>query len=285
MIDYHVHPDYSIDAQGSIDEYCKKAVERGLKEIAFTTHVDTDPETDDCIVSVRGKTIDVRTSRWIEDYEYAIRAAEETYVEQGLTVLMGMELDIYPEVVNNLPESILSAEWDLVIGSMHLIDHLAISKRSDAALIFSRYTLEELGTLYYSTLQDTVETSIINVLGHIDLYRRYGNKFYGEEIDDLWKPYIDTLAEKMKKHDVGFEINTLPWRKGMAQPHPSPHLIEMLTGKGIKTVTLGSDSHFPEDIGSDIVKAARMLDERCGLKPSRFRKGNAVGRIEGIGTH
>ena len=41
--DYHVHPDYSVDATGTLREFCDKAIEIGLSEIVFTTHVDCNP--------------------------------------------------------------------------------------------------------------------------------------------------------------------------------------------------------------------------------------------------
>ena len=42
--DYHVHPDYSIDASPvKIRDYCQKALELELREICFTTNVELDP--------------------------------------------------------------------------------------------------------------------------------------------------------------------------------------------------------------------------------------------------
>ncbi len=283
MIDYHIHPDYSIDAEGSIDEFCQAAIRAGLREIAFTTHLDTDPLTNDCIVNVRGKVVDVHSRAWFEDYEVSIRDAEDKYADEGLVVLMGAELDIYPEIASNLSEGFLSAGWDLIIGSVHLIDHLAISKKEDAAVIYSRYTAAELGDLYFSTLRDTVQTSLVNVLGHIDLYRRFGEQAYGDEIYELWKPHIIELAQKMNRYGVGFEINTSSWRKGQREPHPSLEIIRALTGNGVSVVTIGSDSHRPEDVGYGIRRAAQVLRDCCDLQPSTFRKGRVNGTMEIVG--
>ncbi|HHX94976.1 MAG TPA: PHP domain-containing protein, partial [Clostridia bacterium] len=44
LTDYHVHPDYSIDASPvKIRQYCRRALELGIVEICFTTHVELDP--------------------------------------------------------------------------------------------------------------------------------------------------------------------------------------------------------------------------------------------------
>jgi histidinol-phosphatase (PHP family) len=41
MFDYHIHPNYSIDAEGEVEDFCKAALNAGLKEIAFTESLRT----------------------------------------------------------------------------------------------------------------------------------------------------------------------------------------------------------------------------------------------------
>ena len=276
MFDYHIHPNYSIDAEGGIDDFCRAAITKGVKEIAFTTHLDTDRQTEDCIVRVKDEIIDVRSKVWIEDYEDAIRTAADKYRNENLVVLLGVELDIYPGVIESLPEGFLDVEWDLVIGSVHLIDHQAISLKNEAESIFSKHSVEELGEKYFSILLDTIETSVINILGHLDLYRRFGEDFYGFQIHELWKPHIDELADRMKKYNVGFEINTSSWRKGQQEPLPSSNFIEALVNRGVETITVGSDAHTPNDVGADVDRALNLLWSSCGVQPSRFQKGKKV---------
>jgi len=60
--DYHVHPDYSIDASPvKIREYCQKALELGLAEICFTTHIELDPvrREKDNFVNLNGEKVPV----------------------------------------------------------------------------------------------------------------------------------------------------------------------------------------------------------------------------------
>ena len=42
MLDYHIHTTYSPDGQMSMETVCERAIEAGLKEIAFTDHIDMD---------------------------------------------------------------------------------------------------------------------------------------------------------------------------------------------------------------------------------------------------
>ena len=259
MLDYHVHPNYSIDAEGSLEEFCKAALEKGLREIAFTTHLDSDPETDDCLVRVEGDLIDVRSSYWLEHYESSIRQMGDIYSEQGLEVRLGIEVDIYPGVEERLPERFNSTDFDIIIGSVHLIDHLAISAKDKASEIFSKYSLQEMGKRYFTTLEDSITSSFFDIIGHLDLYRRFGERHYGPGIRELWMPYLDRIASKMKKHNVGFEINTSPLRRGQNNTMPERALAKALSERGISTVIVGSDAHTPRNIGAGVVEAITLL--------------------------
>ena len=276
MIDYHIHPNYSQDAKGSLEEFCDSAIMHNVKEIAFTTHVDSDPATDDCFVVVEGKKIDVKSDYWLEHYESSIRLVGDIFKEKGLVVRLGAELDLYPGVMNNLPEKFHSTEFDIILGSVHLIDHLAISAQKESQSVFTKYSVEDIGEIYFNTLIQSIEESPITVLSHLDLYRRYGELYYGNKIHTLWQSHIKELTDKMKIHNVGFEINTSTWRKGMNDPMPSIELISALIKNGVTTISVGSDAHKPKDVGSGIDKAIALLVENGFPAPSVFEKGKAV---------
>jgi len=259
VFDYHIHPNYSIDAKGSIEEFCQSSLKRGLKEIAFTTHFDTDTIAEDCYIAVQGQRMDSLAGEWLEDYEASIRAAEDKYKEMGLKVLLGVEVDYIPDVESILPEQFYSADFDIVLGSAHLIDHIAISAGNRAPEVFRRYTMEELGERYYTLLLNAIESELFDIIAHLDLYRRFGQVFYGDEIREIWKPYLHDLVSSMKKYNVGFEINTSPLRKGQIQPMPDENIIKALKEAGVMTVTIGSDAHAPSDVGAGVEEAIQIL--------------------------
>lgn len=276
MFDYHIHPNYSIDAEGSIDEFCEAALKKGLEEIAFTTHLDTDTIADDCYVNVKGKRISTRSNLWLEDYESSIRAADDRYKEQGLRVRVGVEVDYIDEIDGALPEKFHSTDFDIILGSMHLIDHIAISASDRAEEAFKRYSVEEIGSKYYSKLQDAIESGLFDIIAHIDLYRRHGLIFYGESVRNIWKPHIVSLASAMRHNNVGFEINTSPLRRGQQQPMPEEKIVRELQKQGVSLVIVGSDAHAPTDVGANIKDAYELL-RKCGFSEvSRFEKRRAL---------
>ena len=275
MFDYHVHPNYSIDAEGSIEEFCEIALKRGLQEIAFTTHLDTDNAGDDCFVNVKGKRVDTRSSIWLEDYEASIRSADDEYKEKGLRVRLGVEVDFIQDIHGSLPERFHSTDFDIILGSVHLIDHIAISAEGRAENAFKKYSMDELGEKYYTHIMEAVESDLFDILAHIDLYRRYGQNFYGDGIREIWKPHISDLADMMKRYNVGFEVNTSPLRKGQTQPMPEVDIIKALKDRGVNIVTTGSDAHRPQDIGTGIERATQLLRESGFSNISQFEKRTA----------
>jgi histidinol-phosphatase (PHP family) len=264
MIDYHIHADYSIDAEGTVEQFCEVAANKGLKEIAFTTHVDADRTGQDHFVMVRGRKVDVKNGLWLEEYENHVRTAGDELSGGGLKVLLGAELDCYPDVEHDLPERFFSTDFDIILGSVHLIDHVAISAGSSATQILKKYSAEELGAKYFSTLLEAVECKHFDVLAHLDLYKRFGEQYYGDIVADLWRPHIEELATKMHKNEVGFEINTSPWRRGGTEAMPGPKLMAALVDRGISTITLGTDAHRPADVGTGINRAIDEL-KRIGV--------------------
>ncbi len=272
MFDYHIHPNYSIDAEGEVWDFCEAALEVGLKEIAFTTHLDTDRVADDCYVNVKGRRVDVSSSLWFEDYESTIRDAGDQFADSGLKVLLGVEVDCFPEVENALPERFFSTDFDIILGSVHLIDHIAISAGERAEEVLRRYSMEDLVEKYFSIMLDSMDLEIFDILAHIDLYRRFGESFYGDAIHEMWKPHLGNLADKMKRRNVGFEINTSSLRRGMKQSMPDERIIQALREAGIETVTVGSDAHKPQDVGKGIDQALEII-KRIGFPgPSKYRK-------------
>ena len=275
MIDYHIHPNYSIDAEGDIEEFCEKAIRAELDEIAFTTHLDTDGK-DDCFVQVKGKRIDVQSSYWLEDYEASVREANEKYADRGLKVLLGVEVDCYPGIEERLPERFYSTDFDIILGSVHLVDHIAISDGKRAPKIMRNYSLDELSEVYYGVLLDSLGLNLFDIVAHLDLYVRYGEQYYGEQVNEIWKPYISRIAQKMKKYHIGFEVNTSSWRRERSEPMPSTQIIVSLLEEGVTNVTTGSDAHTPKDVGKGIERATQLLQKVGFTAISRYEKRQRV---------
>ena len=117
----------------------------------------------------------------------------------------------------------------------------------------------EAGNIYFDVIKDVLKSRIFDILGHLDIYRRYGEDFFGPEIHSLWKPHIDELCRIMKAQGVGYEINTSSIRRGFLEPMPEGVIVEAMNDRGVNTVIVGSDAHQPSEVGGGIVAALDLL--------------------------
>jgi histidinol-phosphatase (PHP family) len=277
LSDFHVHPDYSLDAKGTLVEYCQRAIEIGLKRICFTTHYDADPERKeiDYFFRVDGKMVPL-TRKAVNRYLDDVKRAKEKYAPLGLEVLGGLEVDYAPHIENNLRKELSNFELDYILGAVHCMEHIAITSHLEAEEYFKRKTVKELCKEYYQTVIQAAESGLFDCVAHLDCYRKYGLAFYGEEIMTAHRAFIKPALSSLVRNKIGIEINTAVRRKGQKEFYPSKEILNLVKDFGIKIVALGSDAHKVEDLGKDLKEAFSLAQEfmskdkcRGGIYPAR----------------
>lgn len=261
MQDYHIHPDFSFDAKGSVDEFCQAALLAGLVDIAFTTHYDTNPVADYCYVVIGGEKVPAQDGQWLEQYENTIRHTSDKYKNEGLTVQFGVELDCYPGVLENLPERFFKTEFDFVLGSAHILESDDLATPDGLLQSFKKYSPQGAVDLYYALIIEAMELEVFDVLSHLDVYRRFGEDHCGGKIFGKWESHVEELAKVMNRLSIGFEINTSTWRQNQTNPMPEQGLVKALGENGVNIVTVGSDSHRPNEVGAGIDRAYNLLKD------------------------
>lgn len=260
--DYHIHPDYSIDASPiKIRDYCKKALELNLTEICFTTHIELDPirrEVDNFIY-LNGEKISVFNHVWLDSYFNEITQAQEEFKNDDLKVKAGIEIGYNQgseihigKIVNNYP-------FDFVMGAIHCLDHIAISSMKESPRYFQNKSLAQLKTDYFTTLKDAVTTGFFDCIAHVDLYIRYGIRHHGPEILTIHRGVIEPIFSEMAQRKIGLEINTSSRRRGLEEFHPTEEILSLAVKSGIEIFTVGSDAHSLDDLGSYIDEALLIL--------------------------
>ncbi len=264
--DCHVHPDYSLDATGTIDQYCQRALELGLKEICFTTHYDSDPLRKDIdpFMRIDGKLAPLSqesVKRYIED----VKRAGQKYGPSGLRVKTGLEADYAPHIEDKLRRDLACFDLDYRLGAVHCLDHIAISASKEAERYFKRKGVTEMVTEYYKVLKQAVESELFDVMAHLDIYKKYGLGFYGEKVLTAHRGLVEPVLELMAKNGVGMEINTGLLRKGHKEFCPGLEILNLALDMGVKITAFGSDAHKVEHLGKGI-KEAYLSVERLKSK-------------------
>lgn len=241
MYDYHTHTDFSDDSATPMNEMLEAAIAMGMKEIAITDHYDPDYPDPNFPFEVD-----------FPSYHRALTAAEEIYGSR-LGVIKGLEIGIqHGETLEKCKAAAISFPYDFLIGSFHSFDgvdlYTAPYHEMEDSLILPAY---------YSYVHDCLRNyTDYDVLGHLNVIDRYLSiipdyTLAGDEIDAI----LRLLADEGK----GIEINTSSWRYGMGdRTHPTLPMLRRFRDLGGEILTIGSDAHRPEDLGSRFEDAVEM---------------------------
>ena len=276
MVDYHIHPDFSHDAQGSIDEFCARAVEMGLGEICFTTHYEPDPARSD-IEHVRvGGRMQPVDSDWPEAYFAAIQAARARF--PGLVVLAGVEVGYDPGIVGTISDFISRHPFDFVLGAVHSLDSVCLTSKDELDRFKTEFLPqgpEKVAEQYFHDFRSAAGSQLFDCLAHLDIYRKciqplFDSRF-ARTVDSLLPSVLKFVAES----GTGIEVNTSALRRGNAESYPEQCILKLARDAGVRVFTTGSDSHRPADLGKGLDVAVQTLGD-LGITPARFRRRRLV---------
>lgn len=261
LADYHVHPDFSIDSVGSINEFCEAALKRSLAEICFTTHYDSNPQSDGeaniiLIKGVRKPAVPENLAYYVE----AVQKAHEKYYPAGLSVKTGVEIGWYPgceEMVSGLKERF---NFDFVLCGIHELNDVCFCCKEHYKKCFGRFeTRDAMLETYFKEVIAAVRSGLFDVIAHLDYYKKYGLKYYGPELNEAYEPYIDEVFSALKDSGTALEVNTAALRKGISDYYPSVKIINAARRAGVEVTYLGSDAHAPNEIGYDFEAASALV--------------------------
>ncbi|MEO0077408.1 MAG: histidinol-phosphatase HisJ family protein [candidate division WOR-3 bacterium] len=277
MIDYHVHPDFSHDARGSVADYCRRAVETGIEEICFTTHYEPDPERagiEHVRVGGERRTVD---SAWPWDYLAAIEESRRQF--PSLIVRAGVEVGYEKGLEGKISDFLSRYQFDFVLCGTHFVNHIAITSGAELEEFKTRYLplgAEWFAETFFGYVRAAVGSGLFDCIAHIDIYRKYIAPLFGGELEAACRSRLQRAVEQVAAAGIGLEVNTAGLRRGGGETYPPEWVVRAARDAGVRTFTIGSDAHRPEDLGAG-VDDARVMLARLGLRPARFSGRRLVG--------
>jgi histidinol-phosphatase (PHP family) len=248
--DYHVHESHSSDAPGAtVERYCRMAEDRGIDEIAFTTHF-----------IIVGPDVEVGVSpSQIPDYLEEIQGARDT---TSVELRAGLEVDYFPEEEGRLGRILDEHPLDFVLGSLHYIRDHDIGTRRGSLEFFGGRPLEEALDVYFTGFREAIESGLFDAMAHPDYFRKHIRLTHEEPV--TWEKYGTAVYEaidSMKSSGVGFEVNSSGWRYGVEGVYPVDGFLRAARDAGVDNVTVGSDSHSIDGLGVNTLMAVQRLEE------------------------
>lgn len=248
LADSHMHSSFSGDSEAKMNDMVESAIAKGLMAITFTEHMDYD------FVYTEEEPegfFEVNT----DSYLYDLLRAREKYGAK-IQINFGIELGMQTHINQKNVLYSNSYPFDFIIASSHLCNH----KDPYLPEFFEGRDEKEGYHEYFKYIIDVVNSFWnYDVYGHLDYVLRYGpnkNKFftmeeYGDEISEILKIIIH--------NGKGIEANTSGFHYGMGGPHPNIEILKRYKELGGEILTIGSDAHTPDRIGSHFKETAELL--------------------------
>lgn len=250
MYDYHVHTTFSKDSSLEAEEGIQRAIQMGIKEIAFTDHAE---------LSVwRPNDIIVDDLFDIPSYIETMNQYKEKYKDQ-ISIKLGIEIGLQREEKDRIDQLINDYPFDFVIGSSHTIEKYDLYFRK----LFENKTKEEAYERYFQEVRKIVEEiDSYNVYGHLDVVRRYAYGTYEDiTINHMEREMMEEILKIIIQKGKGIEVNTSGFRYGIHSTNPDIDIIKRYKSLGGEMITVGSDAHKKEDIGYKILETYDLLKD------------------------
>jgi len=259
LMDYHTHSTCSPDAKHCIADLAQAAVIRGLSEICVTDHYDID--------GIDGvgpdDTYDVR--EYAGQLEYA-----RALVRDRLVLVSGVELGEAAHDPGKARALLDAYPYDFVLGSLHNLrgtdDFFALRYESVAAC-------QPLIERYIQELIEMARRGDFDAVGHLTYPLRYMIGKYRLPVD--FRPFEDglrALFTLLAQSGKGLEVNTSGLRGALKDTMPDLWCLKLFRRCGGEIVTVGSDAHTIQDIGSHIADGYRLLSAAGFTHVASFRQ-------------
>lgn len=289
MGDYHVHlhPHGPYTGEGPppgqypvdhIEAYVEHAAARGATEIAFTEHLYR------CIESR-----DVLGKWWKRDPRPDLAATTKAYVrservlsleryvqavvdakDRGLPVLLGLEVDYFPETAEAVADFLAPYPFDVLIASTHWLDAWGVDLAEQVSE-FARRGREAAYEDYFAVETQLAASGLFDVLAHADVVKKQGI-FLDTAPTDLY----EGLTVAAARGGVAVEVSTAGLHQPAEEMYPAAELLRRFHNHGVP-ITIASDAHTPEDCGRDRELAVELA--RSVGYTERIAFSRRVGRM------
>lgn len=248
-VDYHIHTAFSPDCRTPMEAQVKRAAELGLDEICITDH------------------LEFGLREWMgheTDFASCRRALDALRSLPGAPVLrFGVEAGVSctPGEFQRLTRVLRNTRFDFVIASAHVVGGTNPMEPD----FFEGRTFPQACRLYLSALLEGLERldpALYSCVGHVDFPVK-GRLRLGGPPASLRYEYAPDHLDAIFRLAIGegkcVEINTSPF--SLMEGRPELDWLRRYVELGGEYVTVGSDSHRPEQLGAGFGLALELARE------------------------
>lgn len=253
LYDQHLHSWFSVDSDSDPAANVRQALALGLAGLSITDHYDTHP-------------IEWPVCKY--DYDAIAKAIAGLRDEFGERIFIGHGIEVcyQPEQMEWVLPFVESHRFDVVLLSVHWFGGRALHLREhweglDPAGGTRAYLEEVLKAVRFVLDLKRQGRKPFDILGHLDLVKRYTVRFYNTFEIRSHREIIDEILRTCLEADLVPEVNLSSLRQSLPEPMPADWTVRRYAELGGEAMSLGSDAHSPEHVGSHFAEGAAMLRE------------------------
>jgi histidinol-phosphatase (PHP family) len=121
--------------------------------------------------------------------------------------------------------------------------------------------LKEIYREYFDEVENSVESRLFNVVGHLDVVRKYSvNRVNHQANSEYWKK-LEAVLEEIRDSRMFLEINSKPYalKPRWLGVSPNKKAIKRYLDCGGKRISIGSDAHSKEELGNGVKQTFNFL--------------------------
>ncbi len=242
MFDYHIHSNWSFDAEDSIESIVEEASQAGLSEICFTEHIEP------------GQPYGFEWDGFIDFKAYAHEIQKLRVQYKDIEIRAGLELGLTKETLAQTRKYAAGLDIDFIIASQHIIqgfdpyfpEYFRDRSKRDAEELYLKTLL--------ACLRGFEPYSAVGHIGYVSKNAPYHTPLCYEDHPDL----IDEILTEIIATGHGIEINTSSYG-ALGEPMPTPDIVRRYLQLGGEIITIGSDAHLKERVGGNFGDALDLL--------------------------
>lgn len=247
MCDFHIHSSFSMDCEYLVEEMVGAGIDKRLKMICFTDHIEYDTGQNKIDIDFKHK-----------DYFQKINQVKYIY-KHDIEVLAGLEIGIQPYLANRYNVLIDNNPCDFIIMSVHSIGDVDRECVYLESFVKDKTPIDSILEYYEHMYRCILSYDNFDVVGHLDYVDRFFSKPNTVPEFHEYSYMVEKVLKLIISKGKGIELNTSGRRYSLDYYHPKTEILCLYRDLGGEIITIGSDAHRPEDIGHDYQQVKALL--------------------------
>ncbi len=254
IANYHTHTYLCGHAEGTVEDYVKKAIEENLKVIGISDHGPFCDDLNDIIT--RRMNFDEYHLIYLKELEIA----KQKY-EKKIQVKKGLEIEYLKKMIPFYDHFLQDLDY-LILGQ-HLVEE------DNTVIDIYRYMNSKMIGLYKESVLKGMASKKFKILAHPEIF----NWAY-PEWDELCQETSVAIISSAIENDVALELNANGMRRKRVinrqgeETHLYPRLeFWRLVAKTNAKVIISDDAHYLCHLNDDVTRRAQHFARDLGIVP------------------